>query len=232
MNYFKTNLAFLIKQKNISTFDLSVETAIDLKKVQQFLAGKEPELEELIILSEFLNCSLDSFIKQDIIKKTSAINSFDFKMLVTDIDGVLTDAGMYYSESGDEMKKYNAKDGLAIKMLIEQDKKVGFISSGSNKNIINNRAKLFNIEHVYIGTWDKLSVLKEWCKELNISLKQVAYIGDDLNDLEIIKNVGLSACPNDSADEVKEISNIILSKNGGSGCLRELYDILKKNKKI
>ncbi len=152
------------------------------------------------------------------------MKNFDFKFLVTDIDGVLTDGGMYYTESGDEFKKFNAKDGMAIKILLSEGYQVGFLSSGTNSNIINNRAKTIGVEYVMTGTWKKLEQLKKWCEELNILLENVAYIGDDLNDLEVIKAVGLSACPADAVDEIKKEADIILTKKGGEACLREFVD--------
>lgn len=152
------------------------------------------------------------------------MKSFDFKFLVTDIDGVLTDGGMYYTESGDEFKKFNAKDGMAIKILLSEGYHVGFLSSGTNSNIIKNRAKTIGVEYVMIGTWKKLEQLKKWCDELNISIDNVAYIGDDINDLVVIKAVGLSACPADAVDEIKKEADIILTKKGGDACLREFVD--------
>ena len=86
------------------------------------------------------------------------------------------------------------------------------------------RAKVLGVQKVYIGTWKKMEILEKWCEELKISLKQVAYIGDDLNDIPVINKVGLSACPADAAEEVKEKANIILSLRGGQGCVREFAD--------
>jgi len=86
------------------------------------------------------------------------------------------------------------------------------------------RAKVLGVQKVYIGTWKKMEILEKWCEELKISLKQVAYIGDDLNDIPVINKVGLSACPADAAEEVKENVNIILSLRGGQGCVREFAD--------
>ncbi len=152
------------------------------------------------------------------------MKKIDFKFLVTDIDGVLTDGGMYYTESGDEFKKFNTKDGMAIKGLISDGYNVGFLSSGTNSNIINNRAKTLGVQYVLAGTWKKLEQLQKWCEELNISIKNVAYIGDDINDLEVIKAVGLSACPADAVDIIKKESDIVLSRKGGDACLREFVD--------
>jgi 3-deoxy-D-manno-octulosonate 8-phosphate phosphatase (KDO 8-P phosphatase) len=157
-------------------------------------------------------------------KNNYMLKKFKFKFLALDVDGVLTDGGMYYTESGDEMKKFNAKDGLAIKALTDMGKYVGFISSGVNGNIIENRAKTLGVQKVYIGTWKKVEILEQWCKELNIGFENVAYIGDDVNDLPAIQKAGLSACPADAVPLVKKAVNIVLSKKGGEGCVREFVE--------
>lgn len=157
-------------------------------------------------------------------KNNKKIQDFDFKLLVLDIDGVLTDAGIYMLDSGSEMKKFNAKDGYAIIQLTNSGKQVAFLSSGKNTHILNKRAQMLGVQHVYLGTWTKLEKLLKACEEMNISLKNIAYIGDDLNDLDVMKAVGLSACPADAIDGIKQISDIILTKNGGHGCVREFID--------
>jgi len=157
-------------------------------------------------------------------KKYYMLENFKFQFLALDIDGVLTDGGMYYTEGGDEFKKFNAKDGLAIKALTDMGKYVGFISSGINGKIIEKRAELLGVQKVYIGTWKKAEVLEQWCKELNIDLENVAYIGDDVNDIPAIQKAGLSACPADAVPLVKEAVNIVLSEKGGEGCVREFVE--------
>src|ERR1039457_3254438 len=100
------------------------------------------------------------------------------KIVLSDIDGVLTDGGMYYSESGDEFKKFNTKDGMGIKLVQKQRIKVGFLSSGKNIKLITSRAKLLEVKYVYVGYDEKLVILNQWCSKLKISLENVAYIGD------------------------------------------------------
>lgn len=131
---------------------------------------------------------------------------------------------MYYTDSGDEMKKFNTKDGMGILKLSESNIKTGILSSGFKTNIGYNRAKMLNVNKIYIGRESKFKVLQNWLVELNLNLDQVAYIGDDINDLEILANVGLSACPFDAVKKVKETVDIILTKNGGDGCVREFID--------
>lgn len=144
--------------------------------------------------------------------------------LVLDVDGVMTDGGMYYTESGDQFKKFNTKDGMAVKIVLEKGINVAFLSSGNTKHIIQNRAKTLGVERVYVGLRPKIEVLKEWCAELNITMENVAYVGDDINDLEIFDAVAFSGCPADAVEAVKLKANVILTRNGGDACVREFVD--------
>jgi len=146
------------------------------------------------------------------------------KFLVLDVDGVLTDGGMYYSNSGDEFKKFNTKDGMGIKLLIEKGVKVGFLSNGKNDVLINNRAKLLGVEYVYVGYENKLTILNNWMKELNINYENIVYMGDDVNDIEIMRHITYSVCPHDAVDKVKAIAKYMTDNKGGEGCVREFID--------
>lgn len=146
------------------------------------------------------------------------------KLLILDVDGVMTDAGMYYTESGDQFKKYNSKDGMGIMKAQEQGLICGIISSGFIDKMVRNRAETLKIKYVYVGRDQKIGVLKQWCEELSITLNEVAIIGDDINDLSIMREVGLRACPKDAVQEVKKEVDIVLTKNGGTGVVREFID--------
>ena len=146
------------------------------------------------------------------------------KLLILDIDGVMTDGGMYWTESGDQMKKFNTKDGMGIMELTKNNFQVGIISSGFTKVMVQKRAELLGIQHCYVGRQPKMDILKEWCETLKIELNQVAIIGDDINDLSIMRSVGVAACPSDAINEVKSTCQIILTKAGGMGCVREFID--------
>ena len=146
------------------------------------------------------------------------------KFLVLDIDGVMTDGGMYYTEAGDQFKKFNTKDGMAIKVLLNKGYQVAFLSSGSQKTIVENRAKTLGLERVYVGSRPKLQVLIEWCREMNLSMENVAYVGDDINDLEVIDAVGFSGCPADAVEAIKLKANVVLNRKGGDACVREFVD--------
>lgn len=145
----------------------------------------------------------------------------ELKLLILDVDGVMTDGGMYMTENGDQIKKFNTKDGLGIMSLIKTGFNVGIISSGFTQVMVQKRAEILGIERCYVGREPKLGILQGWCSELGIGLHQVAVIGDDINDLEIMKSVGLAACPADAMNDIKSTSHIVLSSNGGEGCVRE-----------
>jgi len=146
------------------------------------------------------------------------------KLLVLDVDGVMTDAGMYYTENGDQIKKYNAKDGMAIQHLVKSGFQLAIISSGYKAEMVKARAELLGIQFCHVGREPKLEILKKHCEELNINLENVAIIGDDINDLEVFRKVGFTACPSDAVLVIKSHADVILTKKGGEGCVREFVD--------
>ena len=146
------------------------------------------------------------------------------RLLTLDVDGVLTDGGIYLTEKGDLLKKFNTKDGVGIRQAVKTGITVAFISAGKSKNILNTRAKMLGVKYVYAGDEEKLSVLGKICKKMKINFENVAHVGDDTNDLKILSAVGLSACPADGMKEVKKITDVVLKKNGGDGCVREFID--------
>lgn len=146
------------------------------------------------------------------------------KLLVLDVDGVMTDGGMYYSENGDQIKKFNTKDGMAIQHLTKANFQVAIISSGYTKEMIQTRAALLGVQHVYVGRDPKINILKNYCETLGIALNQVAIVGDDVNDLPVMKEVGFSAAPADAMNIVKSTVDVVLTNKGGNGCVREFID--------
>ncbi len=150
----------------------------------------------------------------------------NIKLVVCDVDGTLTDGGIYITENGDEFKKFNSKDGMAISRLLKMGIQVGFISASIAQNIVKRRAEMLKVPFCYVGDKNKAVVISEWLKKLNLKLENVAYIGDDINDLDIMKIVGISACPFDSAESVKKTADIILNRKGGEACFREFVERL------
>ena len=147
------------------------------------------------------------------------------RILATDVDGVLTDAGMYYSESGDEWKKFNTRDGMGIKLL----QKAGLITAivtQERTRLVARRAEKLAIPELHQGVLDKLSVIRDMAERHGISLRHIAYIGDDVNDLEALKAVGFSATPADGLPQVRKVVDYICRLKGGEGAVRELAEMI------
>ena len=150
------------------------------------------------------------------------------KLFLSDVDGVLTDGGMYYSEKGDELKKFNTRDGMGLQLLREVGIKTGIITS-ENTKMVENRAKKLKVDYLYQGKREggKLAAAQEICEKEGITLEEAAYIGDDINCLNLLENVGFAACPADAMNRIKRIPNIkILTKKGGEGCVREYVETI------
>ena len=147
------------------------------------------------------------------------------RLFATDVDGVLTDAGMYYSESGDEWKKFNTRDGMGIKLL-QRAGLITAIVTQERTRLVARRAEKLAIPEVHQGVMDKLSVIRDMAARHGISLDQVAYIGDDVNDIEALKAVGLSASPADGLPQVVRVVRYVCQKKGGEGAVRELADMI------
>jgi len=147
------------------------------------------------------------------------MNSLLPKLVITDIDGVWTDGGMYYSTSGEELKKFNTKDSVGVLFLQLLGIPVA-IMTGENVEVVKRRGSKLNIEHVFLGVKDKLKTALNLCKELNISIDEVAFVGDEINDLRLLEKVGISACPSDASVLVKRKVDTILTEKGGEGVFR------------
>jgi len=158
-------------------------------------------------------------------KKTKKANLGQVRMLAMDVDGVLTDAGMYYTESGDELKKFNTRDGMGIKLLQAAGVVTAFITKEKTA-IVARRGRKLAVPEIHQGVDDKLSVLTRVAGKYGLTLKQVAYIGDDVNDLEALRAVGFSAAPADAMPIVLQAVHYVCAKKGGEGAVRELADLI------
>ncbi len=150
------------------------------------------------------------------------------KLLLTDVDGVMTDSGMYYSEAGDEMKKFNAHDGMGLQIIRQKGVKTGIITS-EHTHLVERRFNKLKLDYLVQGRRGegKLEAVKEICEKENILLSETAYIGDDINCIETLSAVGIAACPKDAVNEVKCIPGIIqLNQKGGEGCVREFVELI------
>ena len=147
------------------------------------------------------------------------------KLIVLDVDGCLTDGNIIYSTDGIESKNFSVKDGLGIATWIRMGHQVAIIT-GRKSNIVKKRADELGIEHLFQGIKDKDRVLKELVESLGLKMYEVGAIGDDLNDYNMLSQVGRSFTPNDGVKEIQELVNTVLTRNGGSGAVREMIDTL------
>ena len=147
------------------------------------------------------------------------------KLLALDVDGVLTDGGLYYSNSGEELKKFNVKDGQGIKLVMQSGVELAIISANNSAATLH-RAKKLGIERAFVGIENKLATLEKICEELNLSLAQVAYVGDDLNDLPVLQAVGCPITVADAIPENKASAVYVTELKGGQGCVREICNLL------
>ena len=153
------------------------------------------------------------------------------KLVLLDVDGTLTDGGIYRGNNGEELKRFNVKDGYAIVNAQKLGIEFGIIT-GRKSELVEIRAKELKIKYLYQGISEKTVILEEIMKKDGLSKVEIAYMGDDLNDLLIMKQVGLSGTPKDAVDEVIQVADFVSKKNGGSGAVREFIEhILKKDGK-
>ena len=190
---------------------------IGVYKMPEYTSVEIDEVEDWIIA--------ESLMKRLILDKRDRDFS-DIKILLSDVDGVLTDAGMYYTEDGDEFKKFCTYDGMGMQLLQNYGIKVGILTS-EDKQLNRRRAQKLKLDFDFHGATDKLQIVKDLCKNEQITLNEVAYIGDDVNCFELLSNVGVAACPSNAIQKIKSIPNIIqLSKTGGQGVVRELVELI------
>ena len=190
---------------------------IGIYQMPEYTCTEIDEIEDWIVA--------ESLMKRFILNKKERDFS-KIKIFLSDVDGVLTDAGMYYTENGDEFKKFCTYDGMGMQLLQKSGVKVGILTS-EDKQLNRRRAKKLNLDFDFHGATDKLQIVKDLCESEKITLNEVAYIGDDVNCFELLSNVGIASCPENSMKKIKSIPNIIqLSKKGGEGVVRELVELI------
>jgi YrbI family 3-deoxy-D-manno-octulosonate 8-phosphate phosphatase len=151
------------------------------------------------------------------------------KLVLTDVDGVLTDAGRYYSKDGEILKKFHVRDGMGINILLRNNIKTIILTK--EKSMITKKwAKDMNVFEVYSGLIKKEQVLTKICKKYKVNLDEIAFIGDDVNDVEVLKKVGFAVVPHDSVFQVKKIADFVCKSSGGKGCFREMSDLILLSK--
>lgn len=153
------------------------------------------------------------------------------KLVLLDVDGTLTDGGIYRGNNGEELKRFNVKDGYAIVNAQKLGIEFGIIT-GRKSELVEIRSNELKIKYLYQGISEKTVILKEIMQKTGLKKEEIAYMGDDLNDILIMKQLGLTGAPKDAADEVIQIVDFVSEKNGGSGAVREFVEyILKKDGK-
>jgi YrbI family 3-deoxy-D-manno-octulosonate 8-phosphate phosphatase len=158
--------------------------------------------------------------------KTSLISKCKkIRLVITDVDGVLTDGGMYYSAKGDVMKKFFTRDGMGVTLLRRKSIPTLIITKEKTP-MVKHWAKNMKIDKLYDGVLKKELVIDTICKNYHLKHENIAYIGDDVNDLELLKKVGFSACPADAISEVKVVCHHTCKSNGGRGVFREISDLI------
>ena len=150
------------------------------------------------------------------------MNQTNIRIVISDIDGVLTDGMVYMSDEGRASLCFNVRDGHAIERLKQRGLLTGIVSHSRYPTIVGARAKQLGVDFVHCGPGDKESVISAWLSELELDWDNVAFIGDELADLTAIRKSAFSACPADAVEEVKHEVDLVLAANGGGGCLREL----------
>lgn len=152
------------------------------------------------------------------------------KLVLTDCDGVLTDTGVYYSEQGEVMKRFSIRDGMGVERLRNLVNIETGIVTGELSASVRMRAEKLKIKELHLGNKDKVLFLNDILKRKKLKRENIAFIGDDMNDFEIIKIVGLSACPGDAISEIKKISDYVCKNRGGYGAFREFAELIIKRK--
>lgn len=220
--YLVENGAFYICSKN------------NLIKYQNRVSGNIKSVEmpddtffEIDELSDWV--VIESLMKKD--GQISPLEIPEIKLFLTDCDGCLTDGGMYYSEKGDELKKFNTRDGMGFSLLKNTGVTVGIITSES-VDLNRRRAEKLKIDIFEPGCIDKLETINRICDKLGISINNVCYVGDDINDLQAIQNVGFGCCPADAVPEVQAVADYITKARGGNGVVREVIDYIRTKAKL
>lgn len=149
------------------------------------------------------------------------------KLFVMDVDGTLTDGSIFIGEHGEIMKRFSCKDGYALCHFLPEMGVIPAIITGRESEILKRRCEELHIVHLVQNCQDKVSALMNMIEELGISFDEVAYIGDDLNDFEVMKIVGLRGCPADAVKEIKEICEFVSQSDGGRGAVREFIEWIR-----
>lgn len=216
--YLMENGAFYITSKeDLLTSQNRISGNIMAYEMKEDSAFEIDETSDWIITEELLKRREMSLREKE--------RSGKIKMFLTDCDGCLTDGGMYYSEKGDELKKFNTRDGMGFSLLRKRGIVTGIIT-GENTRITETRARKLCIDELHQGVDDKLSVVKQLADRYQIDLTEIAYVGDDINDMDVLKNVGFPCTVNNASDAIKKSARYVSDLNGGDGAVRDIIEFI------
>jgi|LSQX01.2.fsa_nt_gb N-acylneuraminate cytidylyltransferase len=216
--YVENGAFYITSRERLLDTKCRISGKIDLVEMAEETYFEIDEASDWKIVEGLLKESLDT--KKRLEEKVSRL-----KCLLSDCDGVLTDGGMYYSEKGDELKKFNTKDGMGLRFIQENGFITGIIT-GEKIDLVRRRAEKMRVNELYCGVRNKMEVLDKICEKYNLEYEEIAYIGDDINDLEVLENVGLACTVNDGMDCIKEVADYITCVNGGRGAVREVVELI------
>ena len=183
---FTENLKRLLEFHGWDAAELAQRSFLAPERIEALLQGDEVRGSELVTLSRTLGTSMERLLT----KIVRPVNKRSIKLLVLDVDGVMTEGGMFVMEDGNEMKRFHTRDGRGIKELMKAGVPVAFLSGSLNAEAIHKRAERLGVDRVYAGRQPKTGVLGRWLAELAIDYSQIAYVGDDLNDIQVIELAG------------------------------------------
>ncbi|MFA3784072.1 KdsC family phosphatase [Melioribacteraceae bacterium 4301-Me] len=164
--------------------------------------------------------------KKKLTKKQILNRAKKIKLLLTDCDGVLTDTGVYYSHNGEVMKRFSVRDGMGVERLRQLANVEVGILTGENTGAVKSRAQKLKLNEVHLGALNKAEVLKDILQRRNLTPEEIAFIGDDANDVEIMKMVGLTACPADATKFALKVADIVVESKGGYGAFRDFAELI------
>lgn len=149
------------------------------------------------------------------------------KAILLDVDGVLTNGNLLLTESGEQLRQFNIKDGYALQLAVKRGIKIAALSGARSKGV-EHRLRGLGIQDVFLGLDSKIEVYKNYLAQHNLATEEVLFVGDDMPDLQVMTMVGLAVCPADAIEEIKAISHYISPKNGGEGCVRDIVEKVLK----
>lgn len=216
--YLMENGAFYITSKErLLTSQNRISGNIRIYEMSEDTAYEIDEPSDWIIIEELLRRRDMSIRREARLEK--------IKLFLTDCDGCLTDGGMYYSENGEELKKFNTKDGMGFSLLRERGIITGIIT-GERTEIVEMRAKKLHIDELHQGIGNKLDVVKQLADKYEIDMMEIAYVGDDINDIDVLEKIGFPCTVNNALDSVKKRAKYVSRLNGGEGAIRDIIEFI------